>query len=171
MGSFLRDALAKMNPLLSNLIKSYHHIEKQKRDQDGYEDAKGTNNHTEERVNIAERVEAGESSHAIAEALGRPLPTVRKWRQRYLQEGRGTGPDGRRDERRPTGNAGRTSRLGSANVTVGNWEGRTFCGSKDAQGGRRWTRWAKYHYFPVKLGKFSLCARNQSGYPVSKEQH
>lgn len=42
----------------------------------------------EERVTIAERVEAGQSSQEIAEALNRPLATVRKWRQRYRQKGR-----------------------------------------------------------------------------------
>jgi len=42
----------------------------------------------EERVNIAERVQAGESSRGIAEALGRPMATVRKWRQRYRRAGR-----------------------------------------------------------------------------------
>ena len=42
----------------------------------------------EERVAIAERVEAGQSSVEIAAALERPLATVRKWRQRYLQKGR-----------------------------------------------------------------------------------
>jgi transposase len=42
----------------------------------------------EERVSIAERVKAGQSSREIADALGRPLATVRKWRQRYRREGR-----------------------------------------------------------------------------------
>jgi transposase len=42
----------------------------------------------EERVTIAERVQAGQSSREIAEALECSLPTVRKWRQRYLREGR-----------------------------------------------------------------------------------
>jgi transposase len=42
----------------------------------------------EERIMIAERVQAGQSSREIAVALGRPLATVRKWRQRYLQAGR-----------------------------------------------------------------------------------
>jgi transposase len=42
----------------------------------------------EERVMIAERVDAGRSSPEIAAELGRPVSTVRKWRQRYLQEGR-----------------------------------------------------------------------------------
>jgi transposase-like protein len=41
-----------------------------------------------ERVTIAERVNAGQSSREIAEALKRPLPTIRKWRQKYLREGR-----------------------------------------------------------------------------------
>ena len=42
----------------------------------------------EERVLIAEHVEAGRSSREIAAELARPLSTVRKWRQRYLREGR-----------------------------------------------------------------------------------
>jgi len=41
-----------------------------------------------ERVTIAERVNAGQSSREIAEELKRPLPTIRKWRQKYLREGR-----------------------------------------------------------------------------------
>jgi len=42
----------------------------------------------DERVAIAERTSAGQSSREIAETLGRPLATVRKWRQRYNREGR-----------------------------------------------------------------------------------
>ena len=49
---------------------------------------KGQTTTLEERVTIAERVQAGQSSREIAEVLERPLPTVRKWRQRYLREGR-----------------------------------------------------------------------------------
>ena len=49
---------------------------------------KGQTTTLEERVTIAERAEAGQSSREIAEELGRPLPTIRKWRQRYLREGR-----------------------------------------------------------------------------------
>lgn len=49
---------------------------------------KGQTTTLEERVTIAERVDAGQSSREIAEELGRPLATVRKWRQRYLREGR-----------------------------------------------------------------------------------
>lgn len=49
---------------------------------------KGQTTTLEERVTIAGRVEAGQSSREIAEELGRPLPTIRKWRQRYLREGR-----------------------------------------------------------------------------------
>lgn len=49
---------------------------------------KGQTTTLEERVKIAERVRAGQSSREIAEALGRPLATVRKWRQRYQREGR-----------------------------------------------------------------------------------
>ena len=49
---------------------------------------KGQTTTLEERVTIAERVRAGQSSREIATELGRPLPTIRKWRQRYLREGR-----------------------------------------------------------------------------------
>ena len=42
-----------------------------------------------ERVSIAERARAGKSSHEISADIGRPLATVRKWRQRYQREGRG----------------------------------------------------------------------------------
>lgn len=49
---------------------------------------KGQTTTLEERVTIAERVQAGASSREIAETLERPLATVRKWRQRYLREGR-----------------------------------------------------------------------------------
>lgn len=49
---------------------------------------KGQTTTLEERVTIAERVKTGQSSREIAEALGRPLATVRKWRQRYRRKGR-----------------------------------------------------------------------------------
>jgi transposase len=49
---------------------------------------KGQTTTLEERVTIAERVQTGQSSREIAEALERPLPTVRKWRRKYLREGR-----------------------------------------------------------------------------------
>jgi transposase len=49
---------------------------------------KGKTTTLEERVIIAERVQAGQSSREIAEELGRPQATVRKWRQRYRREGR-----------------------------------------------------------------------------------
>lgn len=49
---------------------------------------KGRTTTLEERVTIAERVDAGQSSREIAEELERPLATVRKWRHRYLREGR-----------------------------------------------------------------------------------
>lgn len=42
----------------------------------------------EERVIIAEGVEAGKSSREMAEELKRPVATICKWRQRYLQNGR-----------------------------------------------------------------------------------
>jgi transposase len=49
---------------------------------------KGQATTLEERVRIAEEAHAGRSSREIAEALQRPLATVRKWRQRYRREGR-----------------------------------------------------------------------------------
>lgn len=49
---------------------------------------KGQTTTLEERVRIAESVQNGRSSQEIANELGRPLATVRKWRQRYLREGR-----------------------------------------------------------------------------------
>ena len=49
---------------------------------------KGQTTTLEERVTIAERINAGQRSREIAEELVRPLPTIRKWRQRYLREGR-----------------------------------------------------------------------------------
>jgi transposase len=42
----------------------------------------------EERVMIAEQVRAGKSSREIAAEIGRSVATVRKWRQRYLRQGR-----------------------------------------------------------------------------------
>jgi hypothetical protein len=41
-----------------------------------------------ERVEIGERWAAGQRDREIALALQRPLPTVRKWRRRYQQDGR-----------------------------------------------------------------------------------
>lgn len=49
---------------------------------------KGQTTSLEERVIIAEQTKAGQSSREIAEKLGRPLSTVRKWRQRYRRKGR-----------------------------------------------------------------------------------
>ena len=49
---------------------------------------KGQTTTLAERVMIAERVDAGQSSREIAEELRRPLPTIRKWRQRHLRQGR-----------------------------------------------------------------------------------
>jgi transposase len=49
---------------------------------------KGQTTTYEERVTIGEMAIAGQSNREIADALGRPLATVRKWRQRYRQEGR-----------------------------------------------------------------------------------
>lgn len=50
--------------------------------------AKGQPTTLAERVMIAESVQAGQSSREIAAALGRPLATVRKWRQQYRRAGR-----------------------------------------------------------------------------------
>ncbi|MGB9777531.1 MAG: helix-turn-helix domain-containing protein [Anaerolineae bacterium] len=41
----------------------------------------------EERVEIAERAQAGETDLAIAAAIGRSVWTVRKWRRRHQQQG------------------------------------------------------------------------------------
>ncbi len=49
---------------------------------------KGQTTTYEERVQIAERAQAGQSSRKIAEEIGYSLATVRKWRQRYGKEGR-----------------------------------------------------------------------------------
>lgn len=49
---------------------------------------KGQTTTLEERITIAERVDAGQSNREIGEELGRPLPTICKWRRRYLLEGR-----------------------------------------------------------------------------------
>lgn len=49
---------------------------------------KGQTTTLEERILIGERANAGQSSREIALELGRPLATIRKWRQRYAQEGR-----------------------------------------------------------------------------------
>lgn len=42
----------------------------------------------EERMEIGERWEAGQTDPEIAAAMGRPVPTVRKWRRKYQGEGR-----------------------------------------------------------------------------------
>jgi transposase-like protein len=42
----------------------------------------------EERIEIGERWEGGQTDPEIAEAMGRPLATVRKWRRKYQREGR-----------------------------------------------------------------------------------
>ena len=42
----------------------------------------------EERIEIGERWESGQTDPQIATAIGRPLPTVRKWRRKYQREGR-----------------------------------------------------------------------------------
>jgi hypothetical protein len=42
----------------------------------------------EERMEIGERWEAGQTDPEIAAAMGRPVPTVRKWRRKYQREGR-----------------------------------------------------------------------------------
>jgi transposase-like protein len=42
----------------------------------------------EERMEIGERWEGGQTDPEIAAAMGRPVPTVRKWRRKYQREGR-----------------------------------------------------------------------------------
>ncbi len=42
----------------------------------------------EERVEIGERWEAGQTDPEIATAIGRSVWTVRKWRRKYQREGR-----------------------------------------------------------------------------------
>lgn len=42
----------------------------------------------EERMKIGERWEAEQTDPEIAAAMGRPVPTVRKWRRKYQREGR-----------------------------------------------------------------------------------
>jgi transposase len=49
---------------------------------------RGQRTSLEERIEIGERWEAGQTDPQIAVAIGRPLPTVRKWRRRYQREGR-----------------------------------------------------------------------------------
>jgi len=49
---------------------------------------KGQDTSFAERLEIGERWEAGQSDTAIALALQRPLPTIRKWRRRYQHTGR-----------------------------------------------------------------------------------
>ncbi len=46
---------------------------------------KGQTTTLEERIAIAERTDTGQSVSEIAEALGRPQATIRKWRQRHRQ--------------------------------------------------------------------------------------
>lgn len=41
-----------------------------------------------ERVEMGERSATGQSDCEMALALQRPIPTIRKWRRRYQQEGR-----------------------------------------------------------------------------------
>ena len=50
--------------------------------------SKGKTTTLEERVLIGEMAKAGRNSREIALELGRPLATVRKWRQKYVREGR-----------------------------------------------------------------------------------
>jgi transposase-like protein len=42
----------------------------------------------EERIEIGERWEVGQTDPEIAAAMGRRVPTVRKWRRKYQREGR-----------------------------------------------------------------------------------
>jgi transposase-like protein len=50
---------------------------------------RGRKTSLEERIEIGERWEAGQTDPEIAAAMGRPVPTVRKWRRKYQREGRG----------------------------------------------------------------------------------
>lgn len=50
--------------------------------------SKGKRTTLEERVLIGEMAKSGRNSREIALELGRPLATVRKWRQKYAREGR-----------------------------------------------------------------------------------
>jgi transposase-like protein len=49
---------------------------------------RGRKTSLEERIEIGERWESGQTDSQIAIAIGRPLPTVRKWRRKYQREGR-----------------------------------------------------------------------------------
>ena len=49
---------------------------------------RGQRTSLEERIEIGERWESGQTDPQIAIAIGRPLPTVRKWRRKYQREGR-----------------------------------------------------------------------------------
>jgi transposase-like protein len=49
---------------------------------------RGQRTSLEERIEIGERWESGQTDPQIATAVGRPLPTVRKWRRKYQREGR-----------------------------------------------------------------------------------
>lgn len=49
---------------------------------------KGQTTTLAERIEIAERSQAGQSNREIAREMGRPLATVRKWRRRFQREGR-----------------------------------------------------------------------------------
>jgi transposase-like protein len=52
---------------------------------------RGRKTSLEERIEIGERWEAGQTDPEIAAAMGRPVPTVRKWRRKYQREGRAPG--------------------------------------------------------------------------------
>jgi transposase len=49
---------------------------------------RGQKTSLEERIEIGERWESGQTDPQVATAIGRPLPTVRKWRRKYQREGR-----------------------------------------------------------------------------------
>ena len=49
---------------------------------------RGQRTSLEERIEIGERWESGQTDPQIATAIGRPLSTVRKWRRKYQREGR-----------------------------------------------------------------------------------
>jgi transposase-like protein len=49
---------------------------------------RGRKTSLEERIEIGEQWESGQTDPQVATAIGRPLPTVRKWRRKYQREGR-----------------------------------------------------------------------------------
>ena len=49
---------------------------------------RGRKTSLEERIEIGERWEAGQTDPEISATMGRPVWTVRKWRRKYQREGR-----------------------------------------------------------------------------------